>query len=232
MNAHSRVPAPPAPRVTLSPNIRKIVAAISFLIKEAERKGASVTQYHIVKALFFADREHLNRYGRPITYDNYYAMFHGPVPSLAYDLLKTRKVTLEEYGIVRLPWTKVSAEHVGSGCFHYRDAVTSDDEIMLSESDIKSLSGAIMLVLNSNFTEIRRLTHGDASYQEAWKYVSDKTGSNAMSFGLLFDKPNFAIAEEVAFKSRQAAFRKSENDEFAPPTDLDIDSGPEDRDDY
>ncbi|MCG3471841.1 SocA family protein [Xenorhabdus bovienii] len=44
--------------------------------------------YHIGKILYFADRKHLDRYGRLITGDTYIVMKDGPVASNAYDIIK------------------------------------------------------------------------------------------------------------------------------------------------
>ena len=44
--------------------------------------------HRVSKLLYFADREHLARYGRFICGDSYVAMKHGPVPSGTYDILK------------------------------------------------------------------------------------------------------------------------------------------------
>ena len=74
--------------VHMKPNVGRILAALYHVIKEARDRKRDVSQYDLVKSLFLADRSHLNEWGRPITYDNYTAMKHGPVPSLAYDLLK------------------------------------------------------------------------------------------------------------------------------------------------
>ena len=41
--------------------------------------------------LLFADKKHLERYGRFITGDTYSAMENGPVPSFAYDVVKCIK---------------------------------------------------------------------------------------------------------------------------------------------
>jgi uncharacterized phage-associated protein len=38
--------------------------------------------------MYFADRKHLEKYGRFICGDSYVAMKHGPVPSEIYDILK------------------------------------------------------------------------------------------------------------------------------------------------
>lgn len=41
-----------------------------------------------LKTLFYADKDHLQTYGRPIFGDSYIKMSFGPVGSVAYDLLK------------------------------------------------------------------------------------------------------------------------------------------------
>lgn len=47
------------------------------------------TDFHrVFKILYFAEKEHLVKYGRPIVGDTYYAMKNGPVPSFIYDALK------------------------------------------------------------------------------------------------------------------------------------------------
>src|SRR5262245_39031345 len=42
----------------------------------------------ISKVIYFADKLHLERYGRLICGDSYVAMKHGPVPSEIYDMMK------------------------------------------------------------------------------------------------------------------------------------------------
>ncbi len=46
---------------------------------------------HICKILYFADKIHLERYGRFLCGDYYVAMKNGPVPSGVYDILKFRR---------------------------------------------------------------------------------------------------------------------------------------------
>src|SRR6266540_3560826 len=46
------------------------------------------TLHSVSKVVYFADREHLSRYGSLLSGDNYVAMRHGPVPSAIYNLLK------------------------------------------------------------------------------------------------------------------------------------------------
>jgi len=61
--------------------------ALETLLYVAEHTCAP--SFHSVsKLLYFADKIHLERYGRFITGDDYVAMKHGPVPSGTYDLMK------------------------------------------------------------------------------------------------------------------------------------------------
>lgn len=57
---------------------------ILYVVKRLPRP----TFHSISKILYFADRDHLSRYGSLMTGDTYYAMRHGPVPSATYNLLK------------------------------------------------------------------------------------------------------------------------------------------------
>jgi hypothetical protein len=197
----------------LRPDVDKIIAAIGFLIEEAERRRSPLTQYDIVKSLFFADRAHLNNFGRPITFDNYVAMKHGPVPSLAYDLLKGNEFALTNYGVGPLPWVRRAADHLGLGCFTFTNSTNGDLEQVLSPSDMESLSEALTIISGLTFGQVRELTHNDPAYKEAWNSVGEAL-SNKMSLGLLFDTPNFAMAEEIEFISKHAAPSTSLDDEF------------------
>lgn len=44
--------------------------------------------YNALKVLYFADKDHLAKYGRQICGESYVAMKDGPVPSCTYDLVK------------------------------------------------------------------------------------------------------------------------------------------------
>ncbi len=60
----------------------------STLLYILEKLGGEADFHKIFKILFFADKKHLVRFGSTITDDSYMAMDFGPVPSMAYDVLK------------------------------------------------------------------------------------------------------------------------------------------------
>lgn len=62
---------------------KKTTQALNFF---ARQSGGRINKMKALKLLFFADRFHLRKYGRPITNDEYFAMGYGPVPSGAKDL--------------------------------------------------------------------------------------------------------------------------------------------------
>lgn len=64
---------------------RKTTQALNFFARQA---GGEINKLKALKLVYFADRYHLRRFGRPITGDEYYAMTYGPVASGAKDLIE------------------------------------------------------------------------------------------------------------------------------------------------
>ena len=65
---------------------QKAVQALNFF---AVHSGGRINKMKAIKLIFFADRYHLRRYGRPIIGDRYVAMPYGPVASTAKDLAES-----------------------------------------------------------------------------------------------------------------------------------------------
>lgn len=62
----------------------KFVNVVAYLAGRC----TEATKMKISKLLYYADKEHLLTYGRPIIGDRYVKMEYGPVPSMAYSLMK------------------------------------------------------------------------------------------------------------------------------------------------
>jgi len=189
------------PIVRLVPHKGRVLAAVCAVLSKSMRDGHAVTQYDIVKTLFLADRDHLNRFGRPITFDNYIAMKHGPVASFAYDLLKSSDKFALEYGMAP-PWVanQLPPPSTAMQFTIVADAVRQEWLEELSDSDIEALEESLVIVKRLGFAQLRKLTHEDASYENAWDDESDRK-SFPMSLGLMFDSPDFERAEDIAFAS-------------------------------
>ncbi len=183
----------------LKPNQAKIVAAIHHALLGAQKRGQRPGQYQLVKTLFLADRSHLNRFGRPITFDNYIAMNHGPVPSMAYDLLKRSP---DEAGAERpaLPWRR--HRDAASPSKYLYEPLPFDGADHLSVSDQECLDDGLSFVLGLGFGQLRKLTHEDIAYIRAW---GDGTQQGVpMDLALMFETHDPEAAEQIAFASEHA----------------------------
>jgi uncharacterized phage-associated protein len=63
----------------------KSVQALAYLASRGV-KGLDVLKS--AKLLYFADKMHLLKYGRPITGDQYFCMKHGPIPNVTLTLIQ------------------------------------------------------------------------------------------------------------------------------------------------
>ncbi|MCC8376484.1 hypothetical protein CKY10_11505 [Photorhabdus sp. HUG-39] len=116
--------------------------------------------YHVGKILYFADRLHLERYGRLITGDNYLAMKDGPVAVNAYDIIKVAR------GDGRFIPNKCDVDVIrsllsveGRHGNHQIRALRDFDEDVFSDSDIDCINEAIEKYGNLSFKEIRDISH-------------------------------------------------------------------------
>lgn len=185
--------------VQLAPDIERIVAAVAYTIHAAEALEARFTQYDIVKSLFLADRAHLNDFGRLVSGDRYVAMIHGPVPSTAYNLLKRDVVTMEKFGLDELPWRAERGIQPKTFEYHSADIDWVDD--YLAPSDKEAIDASVGIIKNLSFTQVRKLTHEDPAYIDAWEDSPDRK-QFPISLGMLFDVPNFDRARQLAEMSK------------------------------
>ncbi|MDR0618696.1 MAG: SocA family protein [Bacteroidales bacterium] len=66
-------------------DIEKAKAAVLLIATNTDNP----TLHKIFKILYFAEKKHLAKYGRPILKDRYIAMNYGPVPSEIFDFFDT-----------------------------------------------------------------------------------------------------------------------------------------------
>lgn len=63
---------------------RKVAQTAAFLL---EKRGGAMSHLKLMKLLYLADREAMNRYGVSISGDHIVAMSHGPVLSMTLDYM-------------------------------------------------------------------------------------------------------------------------------------------------
>ena len=135
-------------------NARKAVEVILWFADKQPR----ITFHTLLKLLFYADKYHLNRYGRPILGDDYRALQWGPVASTTYDILKGDNLVVEFLGADH-PFTVEGRYHVKGNRMPDLDA--------LSESDVEALAWSFEKYGRLNFDLLTKLTHKEPAWVNA-----------------------------------------------------------------
>jgi Protein of unknown function (DUF4065) len=133
----------------------KVLAAVQWAL----HAHAKLDLHAVLKACYFADKSHLNKYGRPIFGARYRAMRFGPVPLEIYEMLKGESLWLAELRIANYPW-------VLEGYTLRKCADSNLNTDCLSDTDLEELKSAFELSLNMTFNERTAATHG-ADWQAA-----------------------------------------------------------------
>lgn len=139
-------------------NIEKAKASVLFIINNI----GETDLLKIFKILYFAERNHLAKYGRLILNDDYVAMKNGPVPSKLYDLFK----------IVRGDLPKQESYNDFVNAFEVKDtyivsALEQPDFDELSKSNIVCIEDAIRDNYSLTFEQLSSKSH-----QYAWNNAS------------------------------------------------------------
>lgn len=129
--------------------------AVEVILYLAENAGQDM--YGILKMMYIADKKHLDKYGRFIFGDDYYALPHGPVPTEAYDMIKS----------IRGDGSSIFSRFL---CDAFRVEgkasiipLREPDLNCLSKSDINCLNQAIDELQHLSFSKQKSVTH-DAAY--------------------------------------------------------------------
>ncbi len=123
--------------------------ALNYL---AAKSGGTINKLKALKLIFFADRFHVRKYGRPVTGDEYLAMTYGPVASSVKDIAEMSGFL--DSKVAR--YAKHYIKPVNKYGFRSIAAVDSDQ---LSESDIEALDFAWNNFSKFGKYELAEITH-------------------------------------------------------------------------
>lgn len=158
-------------QIKFKPNYQKIIEAITWVANNIE--GSS--RYTVLKTLFYGDKFHLQKYGRPVTGDTYIKMPMGPVASAAYDIIKANDF---------LPERVLAAANDAFSVGGPRDPIIPNrqaNEDWFSETDIECLNLAAEKCRGRDFGSLKEETHREQAWVEAEM-------NREMSFALLIDQ--------------------------------------------
>lgn len=125
--------------------------------------GKETPQLDVLKAaklLYFIDREHLRKFGRPVLGDHYVAMKEGPVPSRAYDLLKDIRLGAE-------PSIPIRAQLTQDWKYEIFSPQVEPNLELLSESELASIRKIIEELGNLSGWELRNRSHEHLTWRES-----------------------------------------------------------------
>lgn len=145
-----------------------------------------ITPFYIAKIFYYADKQHMTDWGRPISGDTYFAMENGPVPSSIYDIIK--KDEFLDDNIITNFENRIKKE--GRNLYS-REAF---NQVFLSNSDIEYLHEADKVYGHMSTTALWNLVHKEKAYQEAWK--NRKGMSVVMDMSLMIEE-NIANRDEL-----------------------------------
>ena len=164
----------------------KAIATILHIIKEVRSRGEDKIGLHkIFKILYFADKEHLATWGRPITGDYFVAMNYGPVPSHIYDILKSVKG--DSQFISKEKYASFFEVHGGKWVVANQDP----DLEVLPESGLEALNNAINDNAHLDFNQLVDKSH-DQAWEKAvkdgkmsYKRMAQEAGANTEMIGYI-----------------------------------------------
>ena len=140
-------------------DILKLKAATAYILK---KKGEADTLF-VLKILYFANRDHLAKYGMPLVKDTFCALDYGPVASVLYDAIKIARNMGHSY-------FDRNAEIVASAITPVFDYVLRANEEPdmdeLSKSDIACLDACIEKYKDYNFGQLSEESH-DSAWEKA-----------------------------------------------------------------
>jgi uncharacterized phage-associated protein len=151
----------------------KALNALLFVANRVQRKDF----HKIFKIIYFADRQHLAEWGRPITGDTYIAMDAGPVPSRMYDMLKIVR------GDSYLPDTEGLGKFFKVENWMYVQPLVDADLSKLSKNEQEALNDSVAKYSGLSYDEIKEKSH-DIAWRSTARDFSIKWEDIAREAGL------------------------------------------------
>jgi uncharacterized phage-associated protein len=148
------------------PNIRfsfdedKLTSVLTFFASRMDDLDALKS----AKLLYFADKRHLLRYGRPILGDNYFGMDHGPVPERAYDQIKA--ALNRNHSVIPAHFAQYLTVDISAKYPRFKAKAAPDMDV-LSDSDVEVLEEIVSEYGHLSSWALRDLTHKEPEVQES-----------------------------------------------------------------
>jgi uncharacterized phage-associated protein len=172
-----------ASRLRFQFNPSKFANAVAYLAGACPGS----TKMTICKQLYFADKEHLVRYGRPILGDEYYKLKHGPVPTQGLDMLRGKAAA------AKTALLKKYVTVLGDSIQPKQMA----DKKVLSRSDLEVLDWVIEKYGRMTAAELRHASHSEPAYIKS-------RDAGPIDYALFFDGQPDSEVQDLAEAEQEA----------------------------
>jgi hypothetical protein len=137
----------------------KALTVMLYLAAEMPEQG---NLYKILKAVYRANKRHLEHYGREVFKDQYQALAYGTVPAYAYDITTHLRDGKPKPDMPRDVALKMKVSKT--------DTVTALEKPnlkYLSKTDIECLEEAVKFYRHKTFNQVKNNAHEDKAYKAA-----------------------------------------------------------------
>jgi uncharacterized phage-associated protein len=141
----------------------KLVQALAYL---AHAKLRRLDKLKCAKLLYFSDKYHLLKYGRPILGDVYYCLENGPIPSASLNLMNSAIAPIKIRG-VKFPFLELFDEYLSvDKTKKYPEFVSKrpPDLTVFSRSEVEALKATVEAYGRCSPWQLRELSHKDPTW--------------------------------------------------------------------
>ncbi|WP_407538927.1 Panacea domain-containing protein [Deinococcus radiomollis] len=161
------------------------LAAVLYVVKRVQ----GVTKHKLSKILYFADKAHLERYGRLITGDQYVAMDNGPVPGRVYDMVNQADPRRSSASLFADPIQEALSIKWYANNRPIISSLKEPDLDALSESDLLCLDQAI-----KDYGHVARHKDlSDLSHDAAWTATERNQRMRIEAIISTFEEPELLL---------------------------------------
>ena len=161
-------------------------------------KNPGIDIYHVAKILYYAEKTHLNRYGKPIIGATYIRMEFGQVPSEVRDLITKNAWMVDPDYLDRFS----AAIEVNKEPYDKLKPLRNADLDYFSDTDIECLEESLIKLQHLTFGQIKKMSHHERSWLETEQ-------NKDIDYLLMVDEENECkeeISEDIRETSQYARF--------------------------
>ena len=157
-------------------DFKKATQALNYLAKNVGSSG-NINKMRAIKLIYFADRYHLRKYGRPVTNDEYVAMKRGAVGSKTKDIAENTSFLDDVERDYRNRYI------VSKGTYDIQSIEEVDMDVF-SDSDVEALDFTIKNLSRFDQFELVDISH---AYPEWKKFESAFDSGRNAAFNMNYE---------------------------------------------